>query len=125
MLTKIRNSIPSITEFVGTEDSENYEEMLSLLEMHNVPYKRNEQLVRGLDYYNGTCFEIKADLIESEGVLGKSQNTLIAGGRYDYLASIYTNGKTHVPAIGWAAGIDRLVLLLEHKSNNQREDQKG
>ena len=96
-----------------------------MLEMHNVPYKRNEQLVRGLDYYNGTCFEIKADLTESEGVLGKSQNTLVAGGRYDYLASIYTNGKTHVPAIGWAAGIDRLVLLLEHKSNEQEEDQKG
>ena len=94
MLAKIRDSIPSITEFVGTEDSENYEEMLSLLEMHNVPYKRNEQLVRGLDYYNGTCFEIKTGLTESEGILGKSQNTLIAGGRYDYLASIYTNGKT-------------------------------
>ena len=82
--------------------------------MHGIQYHRNERLVRGLDYYNGTCFEIKTTSSESDNVLGKSQNTLIAGGRYDFLASIYTEGKHQVPAIGWAAGIDRLVLLLEH-----------
>jgi histidyl-tRNA synthetase len=63
--------------------------------------------VRGLDYYNGTSFEIKAATSDS---LGPSQSTLLAGGRYDYLAQQFS-GK-EVPAIGWAAGIDRLAILM-------------
>ena len=53
-------------------------------------------------------------------VLGQSQNTLLAGGRYDYLAS-YLSGKNkreRLPAIGWAAGIDRLVLILQALSKD-------
>ena len=88
--------------------------------MHGIEYTRNKSLVRGLDYYNGTCFEIKTVSDEADKVLGKSQNTLLAGGRYDYLAGIYTEGKHHIPAIGWAAGIDRLVILLE--SLGSKED---
>ena len=110
------DSIPSITEFIDAEDNDSFEEVLSLLDMNKVHYKRNKHLVRGLDYYNGTCFEIKTDEAAVNGILGQSQSTLIAGGRYDHLASIYTNGKINIPAIGWAAGIDRLALILEHKS---------
>ena len=90
-----------------------------MLDMNKVHYKRNKHLVRGLDYYNGTCFEIKTDEAAVNGILGQSQSTLIAGGRYDHLASIYTNGKINLPAIGWAAGIDRLALILEHVLSNQ------
>jgi histidyl-tRNA synthetase len=73
----------------------------------DIPWKRNFKLVRGLDYYNGTSFEVKA---VNSGSLGPSQSTLLAGGRYDYLAKQFS-GK-EVPAIGWAAGIDRLAILM-------------
>ena len=86
-----------------------------------IAFKRNPRLVRGLDYYSGTCFEAK--LLNDGGilnngfsdVLGESQNTLLAGGRYDNLALMFTADEAKaspVPSIGWAAGIDRLVLLL-------------
>ncbi len=67
--------------------------------------------MRGLDYYNGTCFEIKCLSPIADRVLGKSQNTVLAGGRYDDLSLQYINKS--VPSIGWAAGVDRLVLLLQ------------
>ena len=63
--------------------------------------------MRGLDYYNGVAFEVKVE----DPRLGKSQNTILAGGRYDYLAQAFC-GRT-VPAVGWAAGVDRMALLLE------------
>jgi len=69
------------------------------------------KLVRGLDYYNGTCFEIKCLSPIADTVLGKSQNTVLAGGRYDDLSLQFINKS--IPAIGWAAGLDRLALLLE------------
>lgn len=68
---------------------------------------RNPTLVRGLDYYSGTCFEVKS----CSDKLGESQNTVLAGGRYDSLARQYI-GKD-VAAIGWAAGVDRLAMLLQ------------
>lgn len=49
----------------------------------DIPWQRNPNLVRGLDYYSGTAFEVKA---ADSGSLGPSQSTLLAGGRYDYLA---------------------------------------
>jgi histidyl-tRNA synthetase len=92
-----------------------------MLKDRNIPFRRNKLLVRGLDYYSGTCFEVK--LQKDGGVLsngfydslGESQNTLLAGGRYDNLALMFASDETKatpVPSIGWAAGIDRLVLLL-------------
>ena len=93
--------------------------------MNKINYKRNRKLVRGLDYYNGTCFEIKQLSTELESqVLGQAQNTLLAGGRYDYLAS-YLSGddnkrRERLPAIGWAAGVDRLALLLEALDNQKQ-----
>ena len=90
--------------------------------MNKINYKRNRKLVRGLDYYNGTCFEVKQLSTELESqVLGQAQNTLLAGGRYDYLASYLSgddnNKRERLPAIGWAAGVDRLTLLLEALDN--------
>jgi len=82
-------------------------------------------MVRGLDYYNGACFEIKLNNIEDEinpklramgsELFGQSQNTLVAGGRYDYLAPQfgYSRGES-LPAVGWAAGINRLMMITEY-----------
>lgn len=85
---------------------------MELLRLAGVNVVVNDRLVRGLDYYNGTCFEIKC--LQKTSVLGASQDTVLAGGRYDNLSSQYI-GKS-VPAFGWAAGIDRLSLLLQEFS---------
>ena len=115
----MESQLPSIDDFIDQQGQDSFAEILSLLDMHGIGYTRNKSLVRGLDYYNGTCFEIKTISEEAEKVLGKSQNTLVAGGRYDYLANVYTKGKYHIPSIGWAAGIDRLVILLDSLASQE------
>ena len=63
-----------------------------MLAFSNITFVRNPKLVRGLDYYSGTCFEMK--LLQGDDfsqVLGESQNTLLAGGRYDNLACMFTD----------------------------------
>ena len=69
----------------------------------NIPYKRNKQLVRGLDYYNRTVFEIKSNNLGS-------QNAVCGGGRYDSL--VETLGGATTPAVGWAMGMERLNSLI-------------
>ena len=91
--------------------------------------ERDHKLVRGLDYYNGTCFEFKLDDQEQPGdllkmekeIFGGSQNTLLAGGRYDYLATQfgYNRGES-LSSVGWAAGINRLVMILEYLEDLKR-----
>ena len=53
--------MPSIDDFIDTQEQDSFLEVLDLLEMHRIAYRRNKSLVRGLDYYNGTCFEIKTN----------------------------------------------------------------
>jgi histidyl-tRNA synthetase len=69
-----------------------------------VPWTRNPRLVRGLDYYRHTAFEFVTDRLGAQG-------TVIAGGRYDGL--IETLGGPHTPAVGWAAGIERLAMMID------------
>jgi len=94
---------------------------MQMLSDRRISFRRNPQLVRGLDYYSGTCFEFKLQHdggLTNDGfsdVLGESQNTLLAGGRYDNLARMFEADPAKalaVPSIGWAAGVDRLALLL-------------
>ena len=71
---------------------------------------RNQRLVRGFDYYRHTAFEfIPDERSEAAGRLG-SQSTVLGGGRYDGL--IEALGGPHTPAVGWAAGIERLAMLV-------------
>jgi histidyl-tRNA synthetase len=72
-----------IDDFTTDNQRDGFNEVLNLLTAFDIPWKRNHKLVRGLDYYNGTSFEVKAS---NTGSLGPSQSTLLAGGRYDYLA---------------------------------------
>ncbi|KAJ1827426.1 hypothetical protein LPJ56_001668 [Coemansia sp. RSA 2599] len=72
-----------------------------------IPYVLNNRLVRGLDYYQHTVWEMTC----SSGLLGRSQGTILAGGRYDGLTSIL-GGPKALPGVGWAAGIDRLAMLV-------------
>ena len=67
-------------------------------------WTRNPRLVRGLDYYRHTAFEFVTDRLGAQG-------TVLAGGRYDGL--IESLGGPHTPAVGWAAGIERLAMMID------------
>ena len=95
---------PMIQEFFSAEAKLHFAEILNLLEKFGVQLKVNPRLVRGLDYYTSTVFEFTMPV---EG----AQNTVLAGGRYDGL--VEKMGSKSVPAIGFAAGIERLMLLTK------------
>ncbi|MFT5795860.1 MAG: histidyl-tRNA synthetase [Ulvibacter sp.] len=102
---------PKINNFYDQESKEHLENIIKTLEEKNITYKVNPNLVRGLDYYNGLVFEFVTDEIGS-------QNTILAGGRYDKLVSQMSGPD--LPAIGFAAGMERLSLLMEEKEDNVR-----
>ncbi len=79
----------------------------------NVSYTENTKLVRGLDYYSDTVFEIKSDKLGA-------QSTVLAGGRYDKLLEII--GSANTPGIGFAAGIERIAMLIDE--NLIKKDEK-
>jgi len=82
-----------------------YASVRTWLDRFGVPYRENPRIVRGLDYYGHTAFEFVT------GRLG-AQGTVMAGGRYDGL--VQEMGGPPTPAVGWAAGIERLAMLLDH-----------
>ena len=102
---------PKINNFYDQGSREHLENIIKILEEKNITYKINPNLVRGLDYYNGLVFEFVTDEIGS-------QNTILAGGRYDKLVSQMSGPD--LPAIGFAAGMERLSLLMEEKYDNVR-----
>lgn len=94
---------PKISDFYSNEAKSNFDNILNLLNKFSLKYKVNQRLVRGLDYYTSTVFEY---VMPFEG----AQNTVLAGGRYDDLVEKMSGKK--MPAIGFAAGIERLMLLI-------------
>ncbi len=82
-----------------------YETLKRHLDRCRVPYRENPRIVRGLDYYSHTAFEFVTDRLGAQG-------TVLAGGRYDGLVA--EMGGPPTPAVGWAAGIERLSMLLAH-----------
>ncbi|OAA30420.1 histidyl-tRNA synthetase [Kosmotoga arenicorallina S304] len=95
---------PSIHTYLCDECSNHFNELQKLLSANDIDYEIDPKLVRGLDYYTKTAFEIRA---ESLG----SQNQILGGGRYDGLVE-YVGGKS-VPAVGFAAGIERIIMVLK------------
>lgn len=110
---EIINKAPMITEYLSKEAKNNYSNLLSHLDALNISYEENGRLVRGLDYYNSTTFEIST-------ISSRSQNALIGGGRYDYL--VESMGGPSTPAVGFAAGIERLILESNLKLPNKGPD---
>ena len=94
---------PKLIEFLSQSDLKSYEEIKDCLKDLNISIFEDLNLVRGLDYYCHTVFEFKTDAIGS-------QDTLIGGGRYNGL--IKTLGGKDIPGIGWAGGIERIMLLI-------------
>ena len=98
------NGAPALGDYLDEESRSDYARLKELLDAAGVAYTENPRLVRGLDYYNKTVFEWVTDRLGAQG-------TVCAGGRYDGLVA-QLGGKP-VPAIGFAMGMERLVLLLE------------
>ncbi len=100
---------PSIHEFLGVEDEAHFKEVLAMLEQFGIPYRVDSRMVRGLDYYERTVFEV------TSSELG-AQNAILGGGRYDGLMEDL--GGPQVPGFGFAIGMERLVALLPDKVVN-------
>ena len=94
---------PKIDEFLSGEAQDFFGAVKAGLDAAGVKYQRAESLVRGLDYYRHTAFEFVTDRLGAQG-------TVLGGGRYDGLME--TLGGPHTPAVGWAAGIERLAMLV-------------
>ena len=100
----IVDSAPTIDEFLTSEASDFFAQVTAGLDAANVKWERAPRLVRGLDYYRHTAFEFVTDRLGSQG-------TVLAGGRYDGL--IESLGGPPAPAVGWAAGIERLAMMID------------
>ncbi|HEU0133627.1 MAG TPA: histidine--tRNA ligase [Allosphingosinicella sp.] len=103
----IVDSSPVVDDFLTPEASDYFARVTAGLDSAGIVWKRDPRLVRGLDYYRHTAFEF---VTEDLG----AQSAVIAGGRYDGL--IESLGGPHTPAVGWAAGIERLGMLIEPPS---------
>lgn len=99
-------------EFICDDCKEHFDEVTKYLDVLNVKYERNKFLVRGLDYYNRTVFEIKSNNLGS-------QNAVCGGGRYDSLVG--NLGGVDTPAVGWAMGMERLNSLVNSLVNSSLE----
>ena len=95
---------PTVDEHLTSEAADFFAAVTAGLGAAGVPWKRNAKLVRGLDYYRHTAFEFVTDRLGAQG-------TVIAGGRYDGL--IESLGGPQTPAVGWAAGIERLAMMID------------
>ena len=102
---KITENAPKILDYICQDCSEHLETVKRLLDVAGVSYKINPNIVRGLDYYTRTVFEFVSENIGAQG-------TVCGGGRYDGL--IKELGGTDTPGIGFAVGIERILLLLEN-----------
>ena len=109
---KINEGAPKILDYICEDCSNHLETVKKLLDVANVSYKINPNIVRGLDYYTRTVFEFVSENIGAQG-------TVCGGGRYDGL--IAELGGQDVPGIGFAVGIERILMLLEN-TNKQIEN---
>lgn len=105
----LAKNAPKIIDYLCPDCKAHFERVKSLLETQGVKFSVNPYIVRGLDYYSRTVFEFVSDSIGSQG-------TVCGGGRYDGL--IEELGGTPTPAIGFAAGLERLILLMENTEVN-------
>jgi histidyl-tRNA synthetase len=104
---EIRKEAPGLADYLCRECGEHFEQVLSYLEQAGLSYRLNPHLVRGLDYYTRTTFEVLS------AQLG-AQNAVCGGGRYDGLVEAL--GGPPTPAIGFALGMERLISLLDRAS---------
>ncbi len=101
---KIIQNAPSIFEYLNIVSKTRFEDVCKGLDYLNIKYQIDKNLVRGLDYYCHTAFEFTTNELGTQG-------TVLAGGRYDGLSKML--GGPDIPGVGWAAGIERLALMVQ------------
>jgi len=101
----LNENAPFIFDHISDEDSIHFNDLIKILEKMNIPYYHDKKLVRGLDYYTRTTFEITSNKLGA-------QDALCGGGRYDRLIEQLGGKKT--PAIGFAAGFERLMMIMDY-----------
>ena len=101
---KIVQGAPTIDRYLSEPAHAFFHKLQEHLTRFGVPFVRNPRIVRGLDYYSHTAFEFVTSRLGSQG-------TVMGGGRYDGL--VEEMGGPHTPCIGWAAGVERLAMLME------------
>jgi len=107
----LASDAPLITGFLCDDCRQHFEALKKLLREHEIAFTESPQIVRGLDYYNRTVFELHSyDL--------GAQSAVLAGGRYDTLSA--NLGGVDIPAVGWAMGLERVVSVI----NNERLPEK-
>jgi histidyl-tRNA synthetase len=108
---EILQNAPFISENLSQESTDYFNQLKELLENNGIDFTIDHKLVRGLDYYTDTAFEFQTNE-------DKRQNAILAGGRYDKLISLISTRD--IPGIGWAAGVERLMSLVQIE--NPKED---
>ena len=103
---EIAKGAPSILDYLCEECECHFEQVKKYLETAKIEYRVNPKIVRGLDYYTKTVFEFVSDAIGSQG-------TVCGGGRYDGL--IEELGGQHLPSLGYAMGLERLLMVMENQ----------
>ncbi len=103
---EIARDAPSILDYLCDECKSHFEQVKAYLEVAGIDYKVNPKIVRGLDYYTKTVFEFVSDAIGSQG-------TVCGGGRYDGL--IEELGGQRLPSLGYAMGLERLLMVMENQ----------
>lgn len=109
----VMKGAPRMLDRLAGEDAEHFAEVRELLDAAGVDYTLDGSLVRGLDYYNRTVFEFACDRLGAQSGIG-------GGGRYDGLVELL--GGPATPAVGWAAGIERILLAMETPPEPERID---
>jgi len=109
----VMENAPQMLDRLGGEDAEHFAAVRELLDEAGVAYTLDGSLVRGLDYYNRTVFEFTCDRLGAQSGLG-------GGGRYDGLVELL--GGPATPAVGWAAGVERILLAMETRPEPETID---
>jgi histidyl-tRNA synthetase len=102
----VMEGAPTMLERLDDADAAHFEEVRALLDQAGIAYRLDGTLVRGLDYYTRTIFEFHSDRLGAQSQLG-------GGGRYDRL--VYELGGPETPAVGWAAGVERILQAAERE----------
>ncbi len=110
---ELKDSLPKITDYLCDECKTHFEKVKEYLTIMRIPFESDSTLVRGLDYYTKTVFEVVSDDLGA-------QNALLGGGRYDYL--IEELGGRHTPGLGFALGMERLVEILKAHNEESKEE---
>ena len=100
----IIDKAPVIDDFLTAEAADFFAQVTAGIDAAGIEWERAPRLVRGIDYYRHTAFEFVTDRLGAQG-------TVLAGGRYDGLAEML--GGPHTPAVGWAAGVERLAMMID------------